>query len=598
MRFYRNIQLLFISVAFVATMVLLSPIAHAQSTTEVTAEVDKTELAVGEILNLAVTIVGPPNPREPDLPDVDGLELTAPPSTFRETSIRNGTIRSRVSYHYRLVATKEGKVTVGPLNVTISGQAYETDPIQVTILRGLGEATTAPDQTQAQQSEPDPDSAGPTGSERIFVEAFVDDENPYLGQQITYTFRFYRRSAFPAFGRFGQPRYQAPDFGGFWNNQETKQNQLDETIGFNRYTVVELQTVLFPSVVGPTTIEQAMLTIPGDGFDSPTRLAADPIIMNVRPLPPSAPGQFTGAVGKFELDAKVNDTTGKVNEPLTLTVTVLGEGNIETLPDPAWPDFEDWRVFESQARTASRVVDGKLTGNRTYESILVPEKAGALVIPEIGYSYFNPETGEYMAAITDPIAMSIAEADGSFPLPPLLSDGRGTVERTGSDIRHIKPVPSALGRPGTALTSNVTYWAAWGLPLFALAGAVAWQRRRTLIEGDNPAIRRRNARLDAQATLTKARQSGENPQAIVGQVLISYISALLRSPVVGLTNEALASKLLAVGVNSDLVQQVEDALRAGDMAKYAPVKSDSSTDYAYLTQAEQLVSDLDEAFVL
>lgn len=251
-------------------------------------------------------------------------------------------------------------------------------------------------------------------------------------------------------------------------------------------------------------------------------------------------------------------------------------------------------MFESQAITDSRVVDGKLTGNRKYESILVPEKAGALEIPEIGYSYFNPETGEYVDANTDSIGMSIAEADGSFPLPALVSDGRGTVERTGSDIRHIKPVPPVLGQPNTALTSNMAYWAAWGVPLFALAGAVAWQRRRTLIVGDSASVRRRNAIFDAQTTLARARQSDEDPRAVVNQVLLSYISARLGAPVVGLTNEALGSHLLAVGVQSDLAQRVQDALRAGDMVKYAPLESASSEGDAYFDEAEQLVSDLEE----
>ena len=86
--------------------------------------------------------------------------------------------------------------------------------------------------------------------------------------------------------------------------------------------------------------------------------------------------------------------TGQVNEPLQLTITVSGEGNIEALPDPAWPEFTGWRVIGSPADTDSQLVAGQVTGSRTYEIILVPEEAGELTIPEIGYTHFYPGAGE------------------------------------------------------------------------------------------------------------------------------------------------------------------------------------------------------------
>ena len=79
-----------------------------------------------------------------------------------------------------------------------------------------------------------------------------------------------------------------------------------------------------------------------------------------------------------------------LNEPVLLTVRISGEGNIEALPDPGWPEFAGWRVIESPVSVESQVVAGQITGSRTYEIALMPEQVGRLTIPEIHYPYFDP----------------------------------------------------------------------------------------------------------------------------------------------------------------------------------------------------------------
>ena len=57
----------------------------------------------------------------------------------------------------------------------------------------------------------------PPSGEPLFVRASVDDDRPYIGQQLAYLFRIYRRSDFslPA----GETRYEPPGFAGFWNSE-------------------------------------------------------------------------------------------------------------------------------------------------------------------------------------------------------------------------------------------------------------------------------------------------------------------------------------------------------------------------------------------
>ena len=573
-----------------ALMAAAMPAVHAQQQDiDVSAEVNKNELAVGEDLTLRVRINGSLNPQQPTLPEFDGLRRMGPPSIQRETWIRGGTSGYTFSYLYQFVATKVGTVTIEPISVTISGQTYRTEPIKVEVFQGLGVSTPVPGQGQS----PGQDLSVAGGS--MFVTASVDDDTPYLGQQITYTFKFYRRSAlFPSFGRYGQPRFAPPGFSGFWKIQEPGQDEYTETIGSNRYQVVELTTVLFPTVVGTLVIEPAGLTVPIDFFEAPNYLEAESIVVEVLPLPPGAPAGFTGAVGKFNISADVGDTDGKVNEPVQLTVRVVGEGNIDSLPDPAWPDFDDWRVFESPSDTSSRLIDGRFVGTRTYNSVLVPQKAGVLTIPEIGYTYYDPGIEEYVEAASQPIVMSIAEGDGMSPLPPLPGGGTA-VERAGSDVRHIKPVPSSLQESGGGLTGSAVYWAVWGIPLLAIAGAVAWRRRQTASESGIAAARKRNALPAARSALARAGESGADPRVAVADILLEYLSARLDVSVTGLTHEALDRWLQGLGVPLDLAVQVEGVLGAAEMAKYAPEIGDSLAAAEHFERATQLLHDLDEA---
>ena len=428
--------------------------------------------------------------------------------------------------------------------------------------------------------------------ESLFVRAAVDNHRPYLGQQITYIFRFYQRLDFaPSTGQLDQLRYEPPGFSGFWNNQATEQYEYTEKVDSNQYRVVELRTVLFPSVVGTAAIEPAALAVSMDSSGTPNLLVTGTVVVEVRPLPPAAPAGFTGAVGRLDISADVDAATGKVNEPVQLTVTVSGEGNIEALPDPALPEFADWRVIESPAEAAVQVVDGRLTGSRTYRNVLVPERAGELTIPEIEYTYFDPNLEEYVRATTKPIVVSIAEADGLSASPNV----EAAVEQDGLEVRHIKAVPSSLRQPGGELTGSVVYWAAWGIPLLAIVGAAAWRRRRAALEAARASSRRQNALATAKTSLGRAVASGDDPGVAAAEAVRSYLSDRLETPVIGLTREALGRRLQEAGVPPELEIRVKDTLAVGEAAMYTPLAGNTGRNGDYVERAAQLLTDLEGA---
>ena len=421
----------------------------------------------------------------------------------------------------------------------------------------------------------------------LFTRVSVDSERPYLGQQITYVVKIYQRSDFTQ-----RLRYIAPGFAGFWNSQPTQRDEYTEAIGSEQYRVIELRTLLFPSVVETITIEPASLRadtgLPG-GSDS---LETEPVVVEVRSLPAGAPPGFVGAIGRFDISAEVNATTGTVNEPVVLTVKIRGDGNVEALPDPAWPEFSGWRAVESPPVAEAHISDGKVTGIRTYEFGLVPEEAGDLTIPAISYPHYDPEVERYVQTDTGPIVVAIEGAEEA--LPPVTDEME--VEQSEAEVRHNKLVPPSLGRSRSGLTDTPVYWAAWVVPLLIIVGAALWRRRIVAREAALATSRQRNALRNARAVLARADSSGADPRTAAADAVLSYMSDRLDVPLGGLTRDSLHLRLREVGVSSELVQRVEEILAGGETARYSPVVDGVDRAEDSMEQATQLLTDLEEVF--
>ncbi len=435
---------------------------------------------------------------------------------------------------------------------------------------------------------PSANAQSPPG-EALFIRASVDNDRPYLGQQITYSLKIYQsREANLSSVRV---TYNAPDFAGFWNSQQTRQEEYDEIVSNSNYRVVEVRTVLFASIVGAGEIQPAILEVSTGASGAPGKLESGAVAVEVLPLPVPEPAGFTGAVGSFDVASSADATEGNLNEPVTLTVRISGEGNIEALPDPDWPEFSGWRVIESPVSVESQVVAGQITGGRTYEIVLMPEQTGGLNIPEIGYPYFDPALERYVELATARIDVSIGDSTGApaAPSPPAVGDA----EERAPEVRPIKAVPSSLRQPGAELVDSPVYWAAWAIPALAIAGALVWRRRRASQETARAEARRNNALPDAQAALARAVASGGDPALAASEAVLSYLSARLGIQMRGVTREALLHRLREAGISPELEERVGEVLTAGESARYTPSAAGSAVAAGQIEPVSRLLAELE-----
>ena len=306
-----------------------------------------------------------------------------------------------------------------------------------------------------------------------------------------------------------------------------------------------IHQTLFPLSAGalvlpPATLEYALpVTASILTREERYALASDSLVITVPALPAAGrPAGDRGAVGRdLTLSIAFDSTAARVGEPLDVTATVAGTGNVTLWPEPeiTWPP--SWHAYPGEEETQVDPQGGVISGAKTTRYLVVPDSAGNLLVPEIRYPYFDPALGAYAVARVPPRTVTVAPALGVATVrsaPPLLPP---------------RPAPAAL-----RLASGAWPWGWLAiLVLPPLAVGVAWWRPRAREPGAAPAA--------APAGPTRLGRLERDFQ----QTLVAYVADADAKD-----GDVLASGLRAAGLEravADHVVRLRDRLRA---ARYGP----------------------------
>ena len=536
------------------TAVLWIHVGYAQ-TSPITSEVDKTVLSTDETLSLIVKVTGAADLPDPVLPPLDGL-FVLERNTSSQISIVDGQTVTVFVHTYELQPTRVGVVTIGAISVSVADETFSTNLIDVEITAGA--VVTEP--------TPSPGTSAPISARLVgqdfFAEAEVDNTSLYIGEQVVHTFRFYR-----AIEPSGQLVYQGPTFSGFWNPQQPEQRQYDVQAAGRIYKVLELQTVLFPTLARDGTIGATSLTI--DGEPSQT-FNTDALALKVSHLPQNAPADFSGAVGQFEIEATVEPVSAEADEPVTLRVVISGEGNFDNLPEPEIPDVLQLRALEGTSQIERRFSNGNFIGSRTFEWILVPQANGEFSIPPISYTFFDPVKDRYRTVASEFVNFSVGTGGGENGNAGSQGQSSVSPENIVPDIRDIKQNSISLRTGRRPITGLALFWAAWILPLMFLSAAFVWRMRRLSGQDINAINRNMNVLRDTRRMIGRARRSDGDHFAASGRILTTYIARKLNEPAMSLTSGELVELLRERHVSAELLEKVESSLSVSAGGRFAP----------------------------
>src|SRR5205814_8171493 len=132
--------------------------------------------------------------------------------------------------------------------------------------------------------------------------------------------------------------------------------------------------------------------------------------------PPAPPRDRPSSPPRRSSDLPPN---GRVGEPIAMTATVSGAGNVALWPEPAirWPPGFRPYPGETGMRIAAR--DGRIAGTKVFHYLVMPDSAGSFLLPEVRYPYYDLAAGDSRAATIPPRRLAGASgiaAPGARPV--------------------------------------------------------------------------------------------------------------------------------------------------------------------------------------
>lgn len=533
-------------------IVLLLTMAAAAGAQGIRVTIDRNEATIQDQLVLQVTVEGSQN-AVPRLPDLSPFQLRSAGQSS-QFSRAGGRTTLAITYNYALLPKQTGTFTVGAATVEIDGRTYSSRPFQVRILEA---------------------SAEPRESQDIFVTARVSNESPYVGEQVIYTWRLYRRV------QIADAQLQPIEFEGFLVEDLGEVREYQTTSGGREFLVSELRKALFPQEEGaltlpPTTLQCQVLVqrrgrslfddFFGRGAAEARVLRTPAIEVNVRPRP-AAPAGYSGLVGEFAVRGEISKRQLQVGESATWRLTVSGSGNVQSIAEPPLPPLDAFKVYDDKPASSIDRAGGELEGSRTFTKALVPLAAGELTVPAVRLTYFNAKTGSYRTAATAPITLAVSPSDDEEELRLTESvaptTGKVAVRMLADDILPLYKDLDAVAAPPFGHRAGAPWLAALLAPPLLYLGLVFVERRRRHLEVNVGLVRRRAALKRALGALGKI-----DGAAAASRVLREYVGDKAGLEGSALTPAEAAVELRRRGVGEETVRRVRERLEALEAAQY------------------------------
>ena len=298
-------------------------------------------------------------------PNFGGLViLSGPnPSTSQSVSIINGvtTIKSSTTYSFYLRANKTGEYKISAASIIVDNKKIKSKELNLSIVKATN--------NQIQQKK-----VQVKNQKNIFIEGFISNPNPYLGEPITLKYILYNRLR----DLSSLSINKMPVFSNFWKKDIPQSNNSKTEIINNKYYEVStvLEYILIPQNKGSYKIDP--IEILAAGFFSGNQIIkSNSILIDVKDIK-NAPLNFSGVVGDFKIETKLEKDSVLNNEVVSYFVTIIGKGNIELVTwDDIQTDFpKDFEIIKSNIDESKIFKAGIHRSKKTFEYILIPKFEG------------------------------------------------------------------------------------------------------------------------------------------------------------------------------------------------------------------------------
>ena len=518
---------------------------QSASPPDVTAQLDRARVPAGEEVTLTIRA----RSRSTELvvvalPGLTGFTIVGS-REVTEVALEGvgGPLRT-MTRELRLKTQRPGTLVIGPVRVRQGVREIATPPLTVTVDSAATGIATAVSPIARRLIDAAPP---PAHNDRVALSLILPGDSVLVGQQLDVI-------AAAWFPRDLRARLTYPPIlslqtaEGAWSYPGAVPTEVaaSRQVRGAWMDLFVAHQALFPLapgrlVIPPATVAYAV-PVGFSVFQREERysLRSDTVPVTVLPLPGErrAADDQPVAGQALALELGLEPPTGRVGEPIAMTATVSGAGNVALWPEPSirWPPGFRPYSGETGMRIAPR--DGRIAGTKVFHYLVMPDSAGSFLLPEVRYPYYDLAAGAYRAATVAPRPLAVApgiEPHAARALPPL---ARGRAPEWADELaRSFVP---------------------WGwLVLLVGPPLLVWRRRRRGIGAAIPGT----AAPAVPARLTRLGHLEREFQALLASHVPDQPAR---------DGDGLARALRAAGVDSavaDHVKRLRDRLRA---SRYGP----------------------------
>ncbi len=489
------------------TFLFLATVLFAHADISVTAQFQPAQIALGDQAQYIVAITETSSTEQPSpermtslpIPQSGGLTLrNGRVSTSQRSTIVNFKAEHSVTQNLIIEATapRIGNFTIPAYDFTYKGQTY-----------------TAPAATLRVVERPA--DAPPPVNEMIFLKVDAPQQL-YIGQTANIQLKLYLHE---------QVRYRGYEnfdrsADGFTISELPEASESIERQGEHRYQVLTWPLSITPIQTGDQDLNfefSIVAQIPEQrsardpfGRNSPFgnsvfdnffsrserfNLYTEPTQIEVLPLPQDGkPSNFSGAIGDFSIQVATDAENARVGEPIMLSLKVAGQGNFDRISGPALAESKDWRSYKPESSMEPTGANS-MQGVKRFDYVFIPQAAGKRMLPEVTFSYFDPEDKEYVELSAPPIAVTVAPSlqpqMSATPTPAKVSEQATPTTNLNKTLTpeealltlDYRPEP---GRPiGFTAIKEPLFYIANATALCALIGTALFLRKSRRLRTDS-----------------------------------------------------------------------------------------------------------------
>lgn len=573
---------------------------------EFSATVSKNTVSVGEQFKLIFSINNSASNFTP--PNLDDFVVYSGPNQSSSMQFINGNISQSFSISYILSARKEGKLTIGAATINSGKKTLKSNTLTVEVVKG----NSPPSQQQANNDK----LTAPKGNDKnLFVKTSVNKFKAYVGEQIILTQKVYTRLNLRGFQDIIFPNYNS-----FWIEDVPAQSQISmstEYVDGVPYNVAEIKrSIIFPQKNGILTIDPIEIECivreksskGGRSFfddffgsydDVMYKIKSSPVKIEAIPLPENnKPASFSGAVGDFSCNIKLDKTSIKANEAVTLSVSVTGKGNIKMLENLNIEAPEDFETYDPKISDNISVSSNGVSGSKNIEYLYIPRYAGDYTINPKEFSFFDPAKKTYVTIPSPEFTLHVAESEKQNTDNTSTIISKESIKWVGADIRHIKTGDVLFTYKGKFLIGSVAFYMIITLLLaLFIAFIIIYRRLQKAKENVISYKSSRAAKMAKKHLYVASKQIKENNIEMfwieISKAIYGYLGDRLNIPTASLSKEKIIEILIGRKVSTSVINQLTQTLNEYEYMKFAPASSKANIGHIY-TQAEELIKNIEK----